>query len=103
MEASPLMVFKAESILIFAPNIIPAGGPETPIELMPWIYAEGLLQGAALEIGEGRVVMSGEAAMFSAQFFGPDREPFGMNDPGAPHNPQFVLNVFRWLTRVLDD
>ncbi len=70
---------------------------------MPYIYAEGLLQGGALKIGEGRVVMSGEAAMFSAQFLGPDREPFGMNDPKAPHNPQFVLNVLHWLTGVLDD
>ena len=103
IDATPLMVFRDQSRVIFTSEIIPAGGPKTPVELMPWIYAEGLLQGAALEVGAGRVVMSGEAAMFSAQTYGPDREPFGMNDPSAPHNLQFVLNVLHWLTGILED
>ena len=103
INASPLMVFGEESIVIFTPKIIPAGGPETPVELMPYIYAEGLLQGGALKIGEGRVVMSGEAAMFSAQVRGPNRIPMGINDPKAPHNLQYALNVFHWLSGILDD
>ena len=50
----------------------------------------------------GRVVFLGEAAMFSAQVSGPERNPMGMNDPRAPQDAQFCLNVVRWLTGVLD-
>jgi hypothetical protein len=61
------------------------------------IPASGMLQGAALDFGKGRVAVFGEAAMFSAQLAGPDRAPMGMNDPTARHNPQFVLNIAHWL------
>jgi hypothetical protein len=27
----------------------------------------------------------------------------GMNDPGAPQNRQFVLNVLHWLSGLLQD
>jgi len=64
--------------------------------------AEGLLQGAALEVGKGRVAVFGEAAMFSAQRKGVDRVPMGMNAPEANQNPQFVLNVMHWLAGLLD-
>jgi hypothetical protein len=60
----------------------------------------GWLQGAALDVGKGRVAVFGEAAMFSAQLAGPQRTPMGMNAPVAPQNPQFLLNVVRWLARV---
>ena len=43
----------------------------------PRLRADGMLQGAALEVGRGRVVMLGEAAMMSAQRQGPQRTPFG--------------------------
>jgi hypothetical protein len=63
--------------------------------------AAGMLQGAALSFGKGRVAVFGEAAMFSTQLAGPDREPVGMNHPGAPQNAQFALNVLHWLSRLL--
>lgn len=62
------------------------------------IPAAGLLQGAALRHGRGRVAVFGEAAMFTAQVAGPDRVPVGMNAPIAAQNSQFVLNVMRWLS-----
>ncbi|HST08710.1 MAG TPA: hypothetical protein VLJ83_11115 [Gemmatimonadaceae bacterium] len=62
--------------------------------------ADGLLQAAAVQFGKGRVVITGEAALFSAQVTGPARRPMGMNAPGAEQNPQFLLNVMRWLSRV---
>lgn len=65
------------------------------------IPASGMLQGAALPFGRGRVAVFGEAAMFSAQLAGPDRAPMGMNDPAAPANPQFLLNVAHWLDGTL--
>ena len=66
----------------------------------PRVRADGLLQGAALEVGNGRVVLLGEAAMLSAQLAGPQRRPMGMNDPAAAQNAQFALNVMHWLTRA---
>ena len=61
------------------------------------IPAEGLLQGAVLSRGRGRVAMFGEAAMFSAQVSGPSRRPMGMNAPPAGQNPRFLLNLMHWL------
>jgi hypothetical protein len=61
------------------------------------IRGDGLLQGALVRVGRGRVAVFGEAAMFSAQRKGPERAPMGMNAPEAQQNPQFILNVLRWL------
>lgn len=47
----------------------------------------GWAQGAILERGKGRVGLFGEAGMFSG-------------DPAAD-NPQFILNLMHWLTRLL--
>lgn len=60
----------------------------------------GWLQGAVLEVGKGRVAVFGEAAMFTAQLAGPQRQPMGMNAPVAAQNAQFLLNVMHWLVRV---
>jgi hypothetical protein len=61
------------------------------------ISVAGWLQGAALEHGKGRVYVSGEAAMFSAQRSG--TEPMGMNHPAAAHNARFLWQIARWLAR----
>lgn len=66
----------------------------------PRLSAAGWLQGAVLEFGRGRCGFFGEAAMFTAQLGGPDRRPMGMNDPAAPQNAQFALNVVHWLSRT---
>jgi hypothetical protein len=49
------------------------------------------------------VAVFGEAAMFTAQVSGANRRPMGMNDPGAPENAQFLLNVLHWLTGLLPE
>jgi len=60
----------------------------------------GLLQGVLIEHGSGRVAVFGEAAAFSAQIQERASGPyqFGMNNPAAPHNARFLLNVMNWLT-----
>ena len=68
----------------------------------PEIHGDGLLQGALLRVGRGRVAVFGEAAMFSAQRKGPERVPMGMNAPEAQQNPQFILNTLHWLVGSLD-
>lgn len=94
---------KAEALIVF---------PEGYVGLMPekaWqftadtrrVAVKGQLQGAVQEAGKGRAAFFGEAAMFSAQLAGPDKQPMGMNAPGAEQNFQLVLNVLHWLTRTL--
>lgn len=70
-------------------------------KLTPSIPASGMLQGAVIRFGKGRVAVFGEAAMFSAQLSGPNRTPAGMNDPSAPQNAQFLLNVLHWLSGLI--
>lgn len=66
----------------------------------PRVDVGGWLQGAVRDVGQGRVAAFGEAAMFTAQLAGPQKQPIGMNAPGAAQNAQFLLNVLRWLARV---
>jgi hypothetical protein len=68
--------------------------------LTPQLRADGMMVGAALEHGRGRVVVFGEAAMLTAQLAGPQHFPVGMNSPQAPHNARLVLNAVRWLAGV---
>jgi hypothetical protein len=67
----------------------------------------GRAQGLAMTVGKGRVVITGEAAMFSAQVIrGTDNGGkatefhMGMNVEGTDDR-QFALNVLHWLTGVL--
>ena len=64
----------------------------------------GRAQGVALNFGKGRVVVLGEAALFSAQVLrsgGPQPNfKFGMNTPGND-DKQFALNVMHWLSGAL--
>jgi hypothetical protein len=92
---TPLMTLGHDAVLLL---------PEVAWQfskLTPSISAAKMLQGAVLPWGEGRVAVFGEAAMFSAQLAGPQRMPAGMNDPRAPQNAQFLLNVLHWLTGLL--
>jgi hypothetical protein len=100
VDASTLMVFAPASIVYLTEEMLGAGGTITP--QTPRIPAAGLLQGAALKVGAGKVYMSGEAAMFSAQV-APDGSRYGFNNTNAPHNAQFVLNVLHWLSGILDE
>lgn len=68
--------------------------------------AEGRAQGIAMSFGKGRIVVLGEAGMFSAQIarIGEGNEQrelkFGMNVPGNDDR-QFALNVVHWLSGLL--
>ena len=91
VEASPLLRFPPKSYVL-----LPTEAWEFS-DATPRIPADGLLQGALVRHGRGRVAVFGEAAAFSAQVQGEDRSPMGMNHPDAPHNARFLLNVMRWL------
>ncbi|HVY83032.1 MAG TPA: hypothetical protein VG994_18755 [Steroidobacteraceae bacterium] len=82
-----------------------ARGPSAPAALVRHATpAAGRAQAVALVVGTGRVVVAGEAGMFSAQIAkgqqpsGADLK-FGMNTAGND-DKQFALNVLHWLSRA---
>jgi hypothetical protein len=60
-----------------------------------------ICQGAVQPTGKGRAAFFGEAAMFSAQLAGAEKDHLGMNAPGAEANFRFTLNLLHWLARTL--
>ncbi len=63
---------------------------------------EGWSQGAFKTFGKGRIVVFGEAAMFTAQLAGPNRFKVGMNSDVAPQNYRLLLNIVHWLDGILE-
>jgi hypothetical protein len=61
--------------------------------------AKGHFQALALNFERGRLVVSGEAALFSAQV-DPLGIKFGMNR-GDNDDRQFLLNILHWLSRAM--
>jgi hypothetical protein len=61
--------------------------------------ANGHLQALALGAGDGRVVVSGEAALFTAQV-DPLGRKFGMNRTDTDDR-QLLLNILHWLSRAM--
>lgn len=77
--------------------------PQTAWEftkLTPRLPADGFVQGAYLRYGSGRIVVFGEAAMFTAQRHGKNK--FGMNSKTASQNMQFLLNTIHWLDGLIE-
>jgi hypothetical protein len=83
------------------------------VTLMPdtaWVFddrtrregVEGWSQGAFKPYGKGRVVVFGEAAMFTAQLAGPNKIKAGMNSEIAGENYKLLLNIIHWLDGRLD-
>jgi hypothetical protein len=66
-------------------------------ENTPTVGSDGFYQGACMAYGKGKIVVMGEAAMFTAQLAGPQQNPVGLNAPEARQNNQFLLNVLHWL------
>jgi 2-polyprenyl-6-methoxyphenol hydroxylase-like FAD-dependent oxidoreductase len=94
----------ARSILTFSPRaedlMVGFGQAREDVPKDRRKSAAGRSQMLALRFGRGRVVVLGEAAMFSAQLAGPGgRVKMGMNYPGID-NRQLALNTLRWLARV---
>lgn len=64
------------------------------------IEGKGLAQGAYMNYGKGKLVIFGEAAMFTAQLQGKNK--MGMNVKSASQNAQFLLNTIHWLDGILE-
>lgn len=64
------------------------------------VSAKDFLQGAYMMYGEGRIVVFGEAAMFTSQQARGNK--FGMSAPNATQNMQLLLNIMHWLDGTLE-
>lgn len=66
------------------------------------VSAAGRSLAIAMRYGRGRIVVTGEAAMLSAQLLreGSVSQPFGMNVPGFD-NRQLALNIMHWLSGAI--
>ncbi len=71
--------------------------PETPS-----IDVAGWYQGGVMTYGKGRVAFVAEAAMFTAQVFADGRVKAGMNHPLGRDNARLLLNLFHWLSGLLE-
>jgi hypothetical protein len=80
--------------------------PDTAWQFSPStesLSMEGQSQGGIAKFGQGRVIMWGEAAMFSAQIVQNQGQSFkaGMNMPQAKYNYKLALNLMEWLIEDL--
>lgn len=60
---------------------------------------DGWYQGALLSYGVGKVVVFGEAAMFTTQLAGDRKIKVGMNTKGAEQNAKLLRNVMAWISK----
>ena len=90
---------KAQPLLIFSPSaksLEPSAAWEFTSETNIRDVGEWF-QGAVLEVGQGRIAVFGEAAMFTAQLSS-NGTSMGMNTAGAEQNDEFLLNLVHWLS-----
>lgn len=92
--AEPLLSFK-EGDISLEPRIAWRFEQDTDT-----VDISGYSQGALMRFGEGKVVVMGEAAMFTAQIIDTDRGAFKIglnNEELAPQNLLFLRNLLAWL------
>lgn len=94
-DAEPILIFGDASIILL-PKTAWEFTADTPIRNI-----KGLSQGAFKKHGNGRIVVFGEASMFSAQI-DEGRRKMGMNNENAQENYKLLLNIIHWLDGILD-
>jgi hypothetical protein len=91
--AEPILALD-ENYTLYMPTTAWEFKDDTPKE-----NGKGYYQGAYMNYGKGKIVVFGEAAMFSAQLAGtsPNQRRAGFNNPRAKQNAQLLLNIIHWL------
>ena len=95
-DANPILIFDESSMILL---------PDTA-----WVFHSstkmmkitGWNQGAYKKFGKGRVVVFGEASMFSAQISEPENRKMGMNRFDAVDNHKLLLNIIHWLDEKIN-
>lgn len=96
VDATPILIF-GENYVTFLPDTASVINDSTTS-----FNAEGWSQGAYKQSGKGKIVVFGEAAMFSARF-GSKENKIGMNHNLAEENFQLLLNIIHWLDGKLEE
>jgi hypothetical protein len=91
-NAKPLLIFNDSAI-----SLMPSESWKFTSNT-PQIPVKGWNQGASLEFHKGRVIVFGEAAMFTAQVSGNAKTKMGVIANGAEQNERFLLNIMLWLS-----
>ncbi|MBF0101143.1 MAG: hypothetical protein HQK77_09575 [Desulfobacterales bacterium] len=87
----PLMELGANTLLLYPFNHV--AYEKSPQEQLSLPLGQGMLQGATVLYGAGRVAVFAEAAMFSAR----ELDQNGIFNESAPFNKAFTLNTLSWL------
>ncbi|MFZ1807799.1 MAG: hypothetical protein WAU36_11275 [Cyclobacteriaceae bacterium] len=95
-DAQAILTFDKNS-LILLPDTAWVFHSQTPMRNI-----KGWAQGAFKKHEKGRVVVFGEASMFSAQIGQPGNRKMGMNNEDAPDNYKLLLNTIHWLDGILE-
>ena len=95
-DAEPILQFDDKHTLYMPDTAWVFNENTRIIDMNGWYHA------AYKEFGNGRIVVAGEASMFSAQLAGPQQYKMGMNSPLAPENYKLLLNIIHWLDRKLN-
>ncbi len=100
VNAEPLLTLGAGVFTFMAADSNTISPEVLPVT--PRLSSKGLLQGATLSLGAGRLAIFGEAGMFSAQIQTTDAGVAlqGMNDPMAKDNYRFLLDLLQWLSQA---
>lgn len=95
-DAQPILLFNTTSMILL-PDTAWQFNNRTPIKSV-----DGYAQGAFKKFGEGKIVVFGEASMFSAQIGNPGKRKMGMNNNQAQDNYKLLLNIIHWLDGKLE-
>ncbi|MFA7240253.1 MAG: hypothetical protein WC091_09080 [Sulfuricellaceae bacterium] len=69
-------------------------------ETTPFSAGVGLLQGVVLPVDSGKAAIFGEASLFSVNYATWWKNyPLGFQNPDAPYNKRFILDVMHWLAQ----
>jgi len=93
--AKPIILLNENYTLLFPDN------PGEFNDKTPFISGKDICQGAYMNFGKGKIVVFGEAGMFTAQIagIGTDAVKFGFNSPEAHNNIPLIFNIVHWLDK----
>lgn len=95
-DATPILTFNINYVNMLPDTAWVFNDQTTKFNVKGWS------QGAYKKYGKGKIVVFGEAAMFTAQIAGPRKSKMGMNNEVAPENYQLLLNIIHWLDGKLE-
>ena len=94
-DHEPIIVFDSSFV-----GLLPAAPWEFDQDV-DTLHIAGWMQAAATRYGKGRVFVSGEAAMFTAQMRS-EGSSVGLTTPEAEQNLRYLRNIMCWLSGYFD-